>query len=161
MRFYDPATNPPDRYHTEDLFPTADEDTAARKCLKMGLLPSVTTVLGSLREVYLEEWKMRESVKVGRIDLETSPSDIVRRLQDEDSPNSGFGTEVHNTIECFLKGEPVDVSERAKKHAAPAIAWLKENMAEVLHSETTLADADLKSAGTIDSAIKMTPRNRA
>lgn len=150
MRFYDPTTNPPERLDSKVLFPNADEASGARRCLSMGLLPSVTTVLHSIREDYLEQWLMREAVSAGR-NSEGSPSEVVEALLTKESPNAAFGTNVHACVEHHLLNKPApDVDKDVLKHAEPVLSWLDKNVKEVLFSELVLADVELGTAGSVD-----------
>lgn len=150
MRFYNPETTPPERIDSLELFPNLPEDAGARRCLKAGLLPSVTTVLHMIREDHLEKWLMREAITAGR-DSKESPKDVVEALLSKESPNAKFGTDCHLCVEHHLLGKPApDVPKEVIKHAAPALKWLDQNVKEVLFSELVLASSNLGAAGSVD-----------
>jgi hypothetical protein len=151
MRFYNPTTNPPERVDSKELFPMVDEETAARRCVNMGLLPSVTNVLGVIRQEWLEKWKMGEAIK--NFQKHGNQWKAIEEFFDRDSPESNFGTEVHEIVHQAVTGGTIGDS-KAAKYALPAIEWLNKNMGELLGSEVTLACHTVGAGGTIDLAFK-------
>jgi hypothetical protein len=118
----------------------------------MGMLPSVTTVLGVLREEYLERWKMSEAIRnfqrIGNVWR------AVEEHYSRDSKESAFGTDVHDIVHRFVTGQEMPAGHtEAHRHAAPAIDWIKQEMKELLHSETTISCKKTGAAGTIDLAF--------
>lgn len=89
-----------------------DRNTTVRDARKLGLVPSVTTILGLMSDSGLEHWKRTEVCKAA---FETSPSDTAAMGLKEYTAHiialSGkkgreareFGTEIHLVIEHYLK----------------------------------------------------------
>jgi hypothetical protein len=153
MRFYDPEIDPPDCLDSRALFPKLDDEAAAQRCLKLGLLPSVTTVLAVLREEWLERWKVSEGIKHYQRTMNIWKS--LELLYSESGRESVFGTEVHAYIHEHLKGE-IPASRKGSEHEAhglPLVGWLADNMAELIVTEKTLACRKTGCAGTIDLAF--------
>jgi len=148
MRFYDPETSPPECVDSQTLFPKVDEVTAAQRCIKLGYLPSVTTVLGVIRQEWLEKWKMREAIK--RFEKTGNAWIAVEDQYNKDSKESIFGTSLHDCVSKFLQGDLEKKDTLEAKHALPLMQWLDKNMRELLLTEGTLACKKTGCAGTVD-----------
>jgi hypothetical protein len=148
MRFYNPETNPPECVDSQELFPKVDEVTAAQRCLKLGYLPSVTTVLGVIRQEWLEKWKMREAIK--RFETTGNAWVAVQDQYNKDSKESLFGTSLHDCVNKFLNGNLEKKDTIEAKHALPLMQWLEKNMRELILTEGTLACRETGCAGTVD-----------
>ena len=150
MRFYDPSDPDPRPVEAEGLFPKADTEEACRRCLAMGLVPSVTAVLGVIRQEYIERWKMSEAIK--NFQRHGNAWMAVDTLFSSDSRESSFGTAVHDSIHRWLTGKPV-AQGQPWTHALPAVDWLRRNMGQLLVSEETFACRKTGTGGTIDIAF--------
>lgn len=154
MRFYTNEEDP-QRTSTEEMFPEMEETKAAKKLLKCGLLPSVTTVLDVTREDYLERWLQGQVIQ----EYDRNGGDAkaaIAEVSDRESENAVFGTDCHEVIEKHLLGEdPPDVSDQVKAHSAPLVRWLKDNVKRVIAAEVCRASADLGAAGMIDMAFEL------
>lgn len=148
MRFYDPESNPPDCLDSKALFPKVSDEIAAQRCLRLGYLPSVTTILGVIRQEWLERWKMSQAIKNFQNHGNTWLA--VEENYNRDSKESIFGTEVHACVNSFLMGDDKDKNSQQAHHALPLMEWLSSNMRELLISEGTLVDKELGCAGTVD-----------
>lgn len=152
MRFYDPSTNPPERLDSSELFPDKTESDGAKMCLKLGLLPSVTTVLNTVREDYLERWFCRSCIELDRaLGSKKPPKEVVEKFFNTPSENAQFGTDVHDLISNWvLHGKRGDPKTLEWRHALPLVQYLEENMDEVVLSEEIIACKELGVAGAID-----------
>jgi hypothetical protein len=148
MRFYNPETDPPECIDSQTLFPKVDEITAARRCIKLGYLPSVTTVLGVIRQEWLEKWKMREAIK--SFEKTGNAWLAIDNQYNKDSKESIFGTALHDCVSQFLQGNVEKKDTLEAKHALPLMQWLDKNMKELILTEGTLACKDTGCAGTVD-----------
>jgi hypothetical protein len=148
MRFYDPESNPPECLDSKELFPKVSDEIAAQRCLRLGYLPSVTTVLGVIRQEWLERWKMSQAIK--NFQNHGNAWLAVDENYNKDSKESIFGTEVHACVNSFLLGDYKDKDTQQAHHALPLMEWLSSNMKELLISEGTLVDKELGCAGTVD-----------
>ncbi|MEI6871427.1 MAG: hypothetical protein WCL08_04025 [Verrucomicrobiota bacterium] len=120
----------------------------------MGFLPSVTTVLGVIREEYLERWKIGEGIKEYK-DNGGDAKAAVSAIFSRESPNAQFGTDVHAVAECHMTGMPMpELSDEVKAHAAPLLGWLNKNVKKPLYNEILLASKSLGVAGAIDMAFE-------
>jgi hypothetical protein len=127
-----------------------DETLGAKKCLKMGLLPSVTTVLNVHREEYLERWLMGQAIQ----EYSTNGNDAkgaVAHIYNRESENAQFGTDCHGVMEAAMKGEKMpEVTNEVMLHTGPLLAWIKKNVKETLFCEKTMASPRVGAAGTVD-----------
>ena len=149
MRFYDPSTTPPTRLDSLEHYPSMNEHDGARKCLEMGFLPSVTTVLKSIREEHLEKWMIKEGIA----EYTQNGGDVaaaVNTLYTRESPHATFGKHCHAVAENWFGAPMSDVTEQVKAHTAPLLRWLDENVATPVFSERMLADKELGVAGAVD-----------
>jgi hypothetical protein len=151
MRFYDPSSTPPERVDSQQLFPKSTPEEACQRCLKLGLLPSVTSVLAILRQEHIEKWKMGEAIR--NYQRHGNARMAVEEHFSKDSKESQFGTRVHDAVHRFTQNQPIE-DEAALNHALPLIEWLRENECQVLLSEATLACQKTGTAGTIDLLLR-------
>lgn len=151
MRFYDPTIkDAPERLDSLELFPRAGEIEGARRCLALGFLPSVTTVLNVHREEYLERWLMGQAIQE-YAQNGNKAKEAVAHIYDRESENAQFGTDCHEVMECVMLGKPMpDVSDDVMKHAAPLVKWIRDNVKGTLFCEKTLASEKVGAAGTVD-----------
>lgn len=150
MRFYNPDTDPPEQIDSEALFPGKPLEETTARCLRLGLLPSVTSVLGVIRQEYIERWKMAEAVRNFR--RHGNAWLAVDEHYKTDSKESQFGTAVHEAVKCYLLGEK-HPQDQAWRHAQPAISWLAKNLKELRICEKALACKKTGVAGTVDLAF--------
>lgn len=151
MRFYDPSDPTPSPVSAEAIFPKADTEEACRRCIAMGMVPSVTSVLGVIRQEYVERWKMSEAIK--NFQKHGNAWLAVDSMFNSDSRESRFGTEVHDCVHRWLTGQEI-VKGRPWDHALPAVDWLRRNMGKLLVSEGTYACRETGTGGTIDIAFE-------
>lgn len=98
---------------------------------KLGLVPSVTTVLGVLAKPALETWKIEQGIMAALTlpRLTDEPESVWLRRVREDSGKQAKdaadeGTRIHDAIECSFKGKVVE--DRFKPHVAGVRAKLLE-----------------------------------
>ena len=114
--------------------------TTLRDAKKLGLLPSVTTVIGVAAKPGLDRWKQEQAILAAltlpRLDGEEEKDWLSRVLSDSRSQGkdaAARGTAIHNIIESFFDGillESVPTYcrnvENALQAAYGARAWLPE-----------------------------------
>lgn len=151
MRFYDiDDQNAIQRIESSDIFPGKDEEAAVSRCIRMGLVPSVTSILGIIREEYLEKWFMREAIQIWA-DKGGEHKDAVTEVFSRESPNAMFGTSVHEVGEVWMKREIFPIVEDAvRAHAAPMLKWFEKNVKRPIFAERLLGSRELRTAGSAD-----------
>lgn len=103
--------------------------------LYRGVFPSVTTVLGILKQSYFEDWAR----KVGIAEA--------RRVAREAAE---FGTAVHIAARDIALGIETGAPEELAPYAAAIENFLEEHVSEVLETELELVSPRLKFGGTLD-----------
>ncbi len=104
---------------------------------KLGLVPSVTTVLGVLAKPALESWKVRQGI-LAALTLTRNPNEgddafLARVLADsgeQAKTAAEEGTRIHDACECAMQGRPFP--DRYQPH----VAAVKERLAEVFPGVT-------------------------
>ncbi len=98
---------------------------------KLGLVPSVTTVLSVLAKPALETWKVRQGI-LAALTLPRRPgeseAEFLARVEDDSKQQAINAAEegnlIHDAIECSFKGQPYNV--RFLPHVEAAHAALRE-----------------------------------
>lgn len=135
--------------------------TTLRDARKLGLLPSVTNVLGVINKPELVEWKMTQAVLAAltlpRLDGEGEDA-FARRVVDDAQSRvrtaAEFGSTFHAGAEHVARTLEVD-------QAGPYAAWLnlhrdwfQRNCVRVLWTERVLVNTALGYAGTADLLVE-------
>jgi hypothetical protein len=135
--------------------------TTLRDARKLGLLPSVTNVLGVIAKPELVEWKMTQAVLAAltlpRLNGEGEDGFAKRVVEDAQSrvrSAAEFGTAFHAGAEQVAKSLEVD-------QAGPYAAWLclhrdwfQAKCVRVVWTERVLVNAELGYAGTADLLVE-------
>jgi hypothetical protein len=135
--------------------------TTVRDARKLGLLPSVTNVLGVINKPELVEWKMTQAVLAAltlpRLDGEGEDAFARRVVEDAQSrvrSAADFGSAFHAGAEHVAKTLEVDP-------AGPYAAWLnlhrdwfQANCIRVVWTERVLVSRELGYAGTADLLVE-------
>src|SRR5690606_19007491 len=105
--------------------------TDLRDARKLGLVPSVTTVLSVLAKPALETWKVKQGI-LAALTLPRDadePDDVYLARVLTDSKQQAIaaaeeGTRIHDACECAVKGQPFQ--GKYQKHVEGALAKLAE-----------------------------------
>lgn len=126
---------------------------------KLGLYPSVTTVLGVIAKPELDRWKQQQvllaSLALPRKEGETEESFCDRVIEDafqQVGDAADLGTRVHAALEAHFQGERYDAELAVYVEAVDK--WVAENQIEFTAHELRLVDQHLGYAGTTDALIK-------
>lgn len=99
---------------------------------KVGLVPSVTTVLAVLAKPALEQWKVRQGIlaalTLGRDEGESDDSYLSRVMADSQQQAKDAaeeGTRIHDAIECSFHGKAFD------QKYAPHVEAVQAKLAEI------------------------------
>jgi hypothetical protein len=135
--------------------------TTVRDARKLGLLPSVTNVLGVINKPELVEWKMTQAVlaaltlprKEGE-ELGVFAKRVVEDAQSQVKGAAEFGSAFHAGAEQVARSLEVD-------QAGPYAAWLnlhrdwfQANCVRVIWTERVLVSTELGYAGTADLLVE-------
>jgi hypothetical protein len=125
------------------------------------LLPSVTQVLSVIAKPKVNAWAMDLMAQhiLDNYSPGMSPEEMARLTQEarkahlqESRRTAGTGSEVHDWIEAFLRGESRELPEDPSSMRAiqAFLDWWREEKREVLLSEEIVAHPELLYAGKID-----------
>jgi hypothetical protein len=135
--------------------------TTVRDARKLGLLPSVTNVLGVINKPELVEWKMTQAVLAALTlprqageELGVFAKRVVDDAQSQVKGAAEFGTAFHAGAERVAKSLEVD-------QAGPYAGWLnlfrdwfQANCVRVVWTERVLVSRELGYAGTADLLVE-------
>ena len=135
---------------------TGDRATTITDARRMGLLPSVTNVLGVLSKPQLEKWKMRQvalaSLRVPPKSAEEPPDYFAERVIDEAFQQvedaADLGTKIHAALEQGLAGEPYP--DDLAVYVEPVFRWKAEKRIEFTARELVVTDLAAGYAGKCD-----------
>ena len=144
---------PAHRVPKKDGTPRATNITDARK---LGLLPSVTNVLGILSKPQLEKWKMRQvalaTLRVQPKSAEEPPEYYAERVIDEAFQQvedaADLGTRIHAALEHGLAGE--SFPEEMDVYVHPVFQWKAAKRIEFTEPELVVVNSDAGFAGKCD-----------
>lgn len=135
--------------------------TTLRDARKLGLLPSVTNVLGVIHKPELVEWKMTQAVLAAltlpRLEGEGEDAFAKRVVEDAQSRVKTaveFGSAFHAGAEQVAKTLEVDQASPYVNWLNLHRTWFQANVLRVLWTERTLVNNDLGYAGTADLLIE-------
>jgi len=131
--------------------------TTLRDARKLGLLPSVTNVLGIVHRQQLVEWKMTQAVLAAltlpRRAGETEDDFVKRVVEDAESQGKGaaaFGTALHHGAQRVATSLEVDPADPLAAWLNLYRDWFQANCVRLIWSERTLVNRELGYAGTAD-----------
>jgi hypothetical protein len=113
----------------------------------MGMLPSTTTILDTVRLPYVEKAKMYEAIR----NFKKCNNPYIA-IEESDTKSSDYGTLVHEALHDYLNNKV----RRQFPHwetALPLLDWVDQNVKSVLASELTLVSHELGCAGTSDAVL--------
>lgn len=138
--------------------------TTLRDARKLGLLPSVTTILGTLDKPQLTLWKVKTAIRAADSlprnegeEVEAWVDRVVEKAAEPVAEAADLGTRIHAAIEAACKGEEWDSTELGP-YVAPVLGWLLGKLAgggRIVAQETVLASKAEGFAGRVDLIIEM------
>lgn len=123
---------------------------------KLGLIPSVTTILGVMSKEALTTWKVNQAIlaalKSPKQDTE-SEDYYCRRIADASMEQvaeaADLGSEIHAALETYLTGGDKPSAELLV-YVQPVLDWFASTRIRVVSCEKTLVDLHNGYAGTAD-----------
>lgn len=132
-------------YEIEKKDKSGMRPTTLADARKLGLVPSVTTILRVLEKPVLTSWLIEQAClavlttpKAEGEDIDTFVDRVLHkeRVQDEESQKArDLGTDIHNAMEALLRGERID--DELRPWVEPAYLHLK-SIAQVKETELIL-----------------------
>ena len=129
--------------------------TTIRDARRLGLYPSVTSILGVLAKPGLETWKLNQmALATQRVPRQESESEEYwcNRVRDaafeQVEEAADLGTMIHGALEAAMAGDPYDAELGA--YVEPVLEWKRETGILIVEREVRLVNAAHGFAGTAD-----------
>lgn len=135
--------------------------TTIRDARKLGLLPSVTNILGVIGKPELTAW-LQEQAVLAALTLPRLPGEaenefakrVVADAQSVRDQAAAFGTEIHRGAERVALTMEVDDQNPVAPWLKKIRQWHQANCARLVWAERTLVNLDIGYAGTADLLIE-------
>jgi hypothetical protein len=125
---------------------------------KMGLYPSVTTVLGILDKPQLGDWKLEQmalaafnSPANGSEPFEVYHQHLLTKAFEQVSDAADLGTAIHAALESHFKGQPIEAG--MDTYVEPVARLIDREGIAFTEHELRLVNAQIGYAGTTDAVI--------
>jgi len=125
---------------------------------KMGLYPSVTTVLGILDKPQLGDWKLEQmalaafnSPANGSEPFEVYHQHLLTKAFEQVSDAADLGTAIHAALESHFKGQPIEAG--MDTYVEPVARLIDREGIQFTEHELRLVNAQVGYAGTTDAVI--------
>jgi hypothetical protein len=155
MHWYDVDGNP--RHFVPNMSKGGTRPTTIKDAKKLGLFPSITSIIGILEKQQLKNWQFNQ-IALASIRAPKQPDETeeyyCQRIQDEAFAQvqdaADLGTRIHASIDAALE-EPDKVDPEMVPYVQPAMDWLR-NEAEIepIEREVSLVSRQYGYAGTVD-----------
>lgn len=150
-------------YDVEKADGAGRRPTTLRDAKKLGLIPSVTTILATLDKPQLTLWKQKQAVRAAaatpRAEGEEEDAWVDRVIDKAGEPAAeaaDLGGRIHSAIESACQGAEWD-SKALGSYVAPVLAWLLAKLAaggRIVAQEAVLVNRAEGYAGRVDAAIE-------
>jgi hypothetical protein len=134
---------------------SGERNTDLKDARKYRLIPSVTTILSMLAKPGLDWWKRNQLLRIAydnppKMDesFERFAYKCLELHQQPVEDAASFGTRVHDAIEKYFEGYPID--DDLLEYVNPAFAWKQENQLRFIEREKILVNMEHGFAGTVD-----------
>ena len=132
-----------------------ERNTTLRDAKKYKLFPSVTGILGLFAKPGLDRWKQDQLLRIA-YDNPVQNGESYERFADRcllehEKPveeAADFGTRIHDAIEKYFEGFPVD--DDLIEYVQPAFDWKQENQLRFIEREKMMVNLEHGFAGTVD-----------
>jgi hypothetical protein len=133
--------------------------TTIRDAKRLGLYPSVTSILSVLAKPQLDKWKMRQ-VALASMRLERAPAEseayfcdrIIAEAFSQVEQAADLGSQIHEALEKHFEG--VAVPDELQVYTDPVIRWKEAKHIEFVERELCVVNKDHGFAGTMDVACR-------
>jgi hypothetical protein len=135
-------------------------NTTIKDAREQKLLPSVTTILGTLNKGALTAWKVKEAIAVAfrsrpqdQEPLEAYQKRIVEESMAQVGEASDLGTRIHDALEKASMGD-LDIDPSLLVYVTPVLEWMDKAKIQVVEVERTLVNTKHGYAGKVDVIAK-------
>jgi hypothetical protein len=137
-----------------------ERNTTVADARKLGLLPSVTSVLGIMEKPQLTAWKIEQAImasltlpKEDGETLEEYAKRVVKDSKESTSRAAEHGTRMHEQAENILMGRAVSKDEDLQPYIKTFSKWAEENVEKTYWCEKALVGAGY--AGRCDAYVRL------
>ena len=137
-----------------------ERNTTVTDARKLGLLPSVTSIIGVLDKPQLTSWKIEQGImssltlpKEENETLEDYARRVVKDSKEATSKAAEHGTKMHLELENILLGRATSTDEVLQPYIATFKKWSDENIEKTYWCEKALVGAGY--AGRCDAYVKL------
>ena len=137
-----------------------ERNTTVADARKMGLLPSVTSVLGIMDKPQLTAWKIEQAImssltlpKEDGESLEDYAKRVVKDSKESTSKAAEHGTRMHEQAENILMGRATCKDADLQPYIKTFKEWAKDNVEETYWCEKALVGAGY--AGRCDAYVRL------
>jgi hypothetical protein len=137
-----------------------ERNTTVSDARKLGLLPSVTSVIGILDKPQLTNWKIEQAIMSSLTlpmeeneKLEDYARRVVKDSKESTSKAAEHGTRMHLELENVLLGRATSTDEVLKPYIETFKKWADENVEKTYWCEKALVGAGY--AGRCDAYVKL------
>lgn len=135
--------------------PGTMRSTTLRDARTLGLVPSVTNILGVLNKPALNNWRVTQGIlsaltlpRIAGEGEEAFAERVVADLDAESSAARDLGTDIHDALEMWLTTQQLPTTVPAYEYVVPTALWLTDNVKTVHRTEFYVAGFGF--AGRVD-----------
>ena len=137
-----------------------ERNTTVADARKLGLLPSVTSIIGVLDKPQLTNWKIEQAImssltlpKEENETLEEYAKRVVKDSRESTKKAADHGSAMHVCMEDILLGRPVSKDETLAPYIKTFSEWAEKNVEKTYWCEKGLVGAGY--AGRCDAYVKL------
>lgn len=141
---------------------SGEKNTTLRDARKLGLLPSVTSIISIKSKPALEAWKTEQAILSAlTLPRGTEESDdafakrVVEDMGAQSKQAAEWGTKIHGECENLHKTGILVQKEDTYPYIKDYERWFKENIRRAIHAETTVTNPRLGYAGRVDLVAEL------
>jgi hypothetical protein len=155
-------------FYNCDKEPFLTKASTPSQAKKVGAFPSVTTVMGIIKDPFLDGiWSPEQYIKLAREFPDASQREIETRkygmrispIDGEEITSSEFGTTVHGRLEdhtnAIIANKKPKLDSQWDHWAEPFLKYIKDENIEPIASELITWDDEIKVAGSVDFIGKL------
>ena len=137
-----------------------ERNTTVGDARKLGLYPSVTSVLAAMAKPQLANWQM-EQVLLASINIAREPDEslesyakrVIKASKEQTTKAAEHGTRMHEEMEKILMGQETSKDERMAPYIKTFKEWAAENVTKTYWCERALVGAGY--AGRCDALVDL------
>jgi hypothetical protein len=137
-----------------------ERNTTVADARKLGLLPSVTSVLGIMEKPQLTAWKIEQAImssltlpKEDNESLEEYAKRVVKDSKESTTRAAEHGTKMHTEMENILLGRACSKDETLKPYIETFKQWASDNVEKTYWCEKAMVGAGY--AGRCDAYVRL------